>query len=79
MKDVVQFNIDFQKIIFDIADISLVEQNDRYTRGLRQYICKGMCIQDYGNLTEAMRNAERIEVGRRAYPYNKAKYDENIK
>ena len=46
MKDVINFNSDFQKIILDIPDISLAEQLDRYTRGLKPYIWIEMCTQD---------------------------------
>ena len=38
---------------------------DRYTRGLRPHIWKEMCTQDYGSLTEAMRDTERIEAAHR--------------
>ena len=62
MKDITSFNSDFQKIILDIPDIALAEQLDRYTRGLKLYIWKEMCTQDYASLTEAMRDAERIEA-----------------
>ena len=65
MKDIVNFNSDFQKIILDIPDISVAEQLDRYTRGLKPYIWKEMCTQDYASLTEAMRDAERIEAAHR--------------
>ena len=65
IKDVVHFNNDFQKIILDIPDISLAEQLDRYTRGLKPIIWKEMCTQDYASLTEAMRDAERIEAAHR--------------
>ena len=62
MKNVVQFNNDFQKIILDITDTCFPEQLYRYTRGLKPYICKEMRNQDSKNLTEALRDEERIEV-----------------
>ena len=62
MKDVLKFNHDFQRIILDIPDISTSEQIDRYTRGLKPYIWKEMCTKDYGNLTDAMRDAKHIEA-----------------
>ena len=46
-------------------NISLAEQIDRYTRGLKPYIWKEMCTQDYASLTEAMRDAERMEAAHR--------------
>ena len=65
MTDVMQFSTDFQKTVPDIPDIFLAEQLNRYTRGLKPYIWKEFCTQDYWNLTEAMRDAERIEVAHR--------------
>ena len=65
VKDVLQFNHDFQRIVLDIPDISIPEQIDRYTRGLKPYIWKEMCTKDYDNLTDAMRDAERIEAAHR--------------
>ena len=65
VKDVLQFNHDFQRIVIDIPDISTSEQIDRYTRGLKPYIWKEMCTKDYENLTDAMRDAERIEAAHR--------------
>ena len=62
MKDVAYFNSDFKKVILDIPDIYLAEQLDRYTRGLKSYIWKEMCTQDFTSLTEVMRDAERIEA-----------------
>ena len=38
LKDVATFNEDFQRIVFDIPTISVEEQIDRYTRGLKSYI-----------------------------------------
>lgn len=62
IKDVQTFNDDFQKIILDIPNISMEEQVDRYTRGLKPYIWKELCTNDYKDITEAMRNAERVEA-----------------
>ena len=42
MKNVVQFNTDFQKTILDISDISFAEQLDRYICDLRPYIWKNV-------------------------------------
>ena len=47
MKDVSSFNDDFQKIILDIPNISVEEQIDRYTRGLKPYIWKELCTKEY--------------------------------
>lgn len=47
IKDVASFNEDFQKIILEIPNISMEEQVDRYTRGLKSYIWKELCTNDY--------------------------------
>lgn len=60
-KDVQQYNEDFLKIVLDIPNISMEEQLDRYTRGLRSYIWKELCTNEYKSLTEAMKDAERVE------------------
>lgn len=39
-KDVATFNDDFLKIILDIPNISMEEQLDRYSRGLKPHIWK---------------------------------------
>ena len=49
--DVTSFNIEFQKIKPDIADIALAEQLDSCMRGLRPYIWEEMCTQDYASPT----------------------------
>lgn len=65
IKDVPSFNDDFQKIVLDIPNISMEEQIDRYTRGLKPYIWRELCTKDYKELTEAMRDAERVEAAHR--------------
>lgn len=65
VKDVPTFNNDFQKILLDIPNISKEEQVDRYTRGLKGYIWKELCTKDYDELSEAMRDAERVEAAHR--------------
>ena len=60
--DVATFNEDFLRIILDIPDISMSEQIDRYTRGLKTYIWREMCTKDYIDITQAMRDAERVEA-----------------
>ena len=65
IKDVKSFNDDFQNIILDIPNISVDEQIDRYTRGLKGYIFKELCTTDYARLSDAMRDAERIESAHR--------------
>ena len=61
LRDVVSFNEDFLKIILDIPNISIEEQIDRYTRGLKAYIWKDLCTNEYTRLADAMKDAERIE------------------
>ncbi len=61
IKDVPSFNDDFQRIILDIPNISVEEQIDRYTRGLKAYIWKELCTKEYSTLNDAMRDAERVE------------------
>ena len=68
IKDVKTFNDDFQKIILDIPNISVDEQIDRYTRGLKAYIFKELCTVEYSRLSDAMRDAERIESAHRRVP-----------
>ena len=61
LKDVASFNDDFQKILLDIPNISSEEQIDRYTRGLKPYIWRELCTKEYTRLSDAMKDAERIE------------------
>ena len=68
IKDVKTFNDDFQKIILDIPNISLDEQIDRYTRGLKPYIFKEICTVEYTKLSDAMCDAERIESAHKRVP-----------
>ena len=65
IKDVKIFSGDFQKIILDIPNISIDEQIDRYTRGLKPYIWKEICTNEYTSLVDAMLDAERIESAHR--------------
>lgn len=65
VKNVSAFNDDFLKIILDIPNISVEEQLDRYTRGLKPHIWKELCTREYENLTDAMRDAERVESAHR--------------
>ena len=77
VKDVVKFNQDFQKILLDIPDIAMKEQVDRYTRGLKPYIWRELCTNDYSNLADAMKDAERVESAhRRAGPPPKSRQDQ---
>lgn len=62
IKDVPSFNDDFQRIILEIPNISVEEQIDRYTRGLKPYIWKELCTREYENVNDAMRDAERVEA-----------------
>ena len=62
VKDVPTFNDDFLKIVLDIPNISVEEQVDRYTRGLKPYIWKELCTREYTKLSDAMRDAERVEA-----------------
>ncbi len=50
LNDVAAFNDDFQCIILDIPNISVDEQIDRYTRGLKRYIWKELCTNEYTNV-----------------------------
>ena len=61
IKDVSAFNDDFHKIILDIPNISVEEQIDRYTRGLKPYIWKELCTREYQRISDAMRDAKRVE------------------
>ena len=73
LKDVRSFNEDFQKIILDIPNITIDEQIDRYTRGLKNYIWKEICTNDYESLSDAMCDAERIESAHRRVPTSSKK------
>ena len=73
LKDVSRFNEDFQKIILDIPSISVDEQIDRYTRGLKNYIWKELCNNEYTCLADAMRDVERVESPRRRITPSKGK------
>ena len=61
MKDIPTFNEDFQKIVLDIPTISMSEKIDRYCRGLKPYIWKELCANDYEDLSDVMTDALRIE------------------
>ena len=65
IKDVSTFNDDFQRIMLEIPNISMEEQIDRYTRGSKAYIWRELCTNDYEKLSDAMRDAERIEAAHR--------------
>ena len=43
------------------SNISEEEKIDRYTKALKLYVWKEMCTKDYGDLSEAMADAEQIE------------------
>lgn len=62
IKDVATFNEDFLRIILDIPNIAMEEQIDRYTRGLKPYIWKELCTRNYTDVSDAMRDAERVEA-----------------
>ncbi len=47
LKDVSTFNDDFQSIILYIPNISIEEQIARCTRGLKHYIWKELCTNEY--------------------------------
>ena len=57
MKDVADFNNDFQKNIQDISDVTHVEQLDCCTRGLKPYIWKKYALKS----TEASRKQCRMQ------------------
>ena len=59
--DVASFNEDFQKILLDIPTITIEEQIDRYARGLKPFIFRELCTGEYNNLTDLMRDAQRVE------------------
>ena len=40
-----------------------IRAKDRYTRGSKPYIWRKMCTKDYENLSDAMRDLERVEAG----------------
>lgn len=65
VKDVTSFNEDFNKILLDIPEIGPKDQIDRYSRGLKPYIWKALCTKEYENLTDLMRDAERVEAAYR--------------
>lgn len=71
VKDVATFNEDFLRIILEIPHISMEEQVDRYTRGLKPYIWKELCTRDYEDLSAAMRDAERVESAHRRFKHKK--------
>ena len=67
IKDISSFNEDFQKILLDIPNITVEEQIDRYARGLKPYIWKELCTKEYANLSDFMRDAERVESAHKRY------------
>ena len=66
IKDAASFNQDFQKILLDIPSMTIEEQVDRYARGLKPFIWRELCTREYNNLTDLMRDAERVESFRRS-------------
>ena len=55
------FNDDFPRIVLNIPNISIQEQIDPYTRGLKPYIWKKLCTREYTSLHDAMRDVERVK------------------
>ena len=51
--------------MFVIPNISVEEQIDRYTRGLKPYIWRKQRTRVYNILNAAMRDAERVESAHR--------------
>ncbi len=65
LKDVNSYNEDFQNILMDIPNINEEEQIDRYTRELKPFFWKELCTREYVSLSEAMKDAERVESAHR--------------
>lgn len=74
VKDVSSFNEDFQRILLDIPSITVEEQLDRYTRGLKSYIWKELCTNEYTSLSELMKDAERVEMAHRRLGKNSTRF-----
>lgn len=65
MKDVASYNKSFQSIVLDIPDITMTEQVDRYSRGLKSYIWEALCLKRYDTLDEVMLDALKVEAAKR--------------
>lgn len=65
MKDVASYNKSFQSIILDIPEITMAEQIDRYSRGLKSYIWEALCLKQYDTLDAVMRDALKVEAAKR--------------
>ena len=65
VKDVATFNDYFLRILLESPNINVEEQIDRYTRSLNTYLWRGICTKKYTVLSNAMRDAERVESAHR--------------
>ncbi|GAB0498074.1 hypothetical protein MMPV_009415 [Pyropia vietnamensis] len=65
MKDVTSYNKSFQAIVLDIPDITVAEQIDRYSRGLKSYIWEVLCLKHYDTLDLIMLDALKVEAAKR--------------
>ena len=62
VEGVLQFNHDFQRVVLDISDISIPNKLIGINAALSPIFGKKCVFKDYDSLTDAMRDAERIEA-----------------
>ena len=77
MKDVEIFSRDFLKLVLEIPYISMDEQIDRYSRALKPYIWKELCTKEYTDLSQLMKDAERVEAAHRGGMRNSKYYHQS--
>lgn len=63
--DVASYKKSFQSIILDIPDITMTEQIDRYSRGLKGYIWETQSLKQYETLDAIMLDALKVEAAKR--------------
>ena len=64
IKDVGTFNKTFLSIVMDIPGITVAEQIDRYTHGLKREIWEALCTRTYDDLEVLMTDVLRIEAAK---------------
>ncbi len=65
--------------MLDIPNITVVEQLERYARGLKTYIWKELCTEDATPLGELMRNGERVEMAHLRFGKQAPKFGTSVK
>lgn len=63
------FNVEFHRNFFDVPSTSTNEQMDFDRRGLKSYIKRDKCTDDYVSFTDVICSADIIEAAHHSIPY----------